>query len=132
MKTKIVIVLFFLSAGLIGQAQDKEQKKDGVFFEVEEMPEYPGGYDGLKNFIVENVKYPEKAKKDKVEGKVFVSFVVDEKGSVTDAKVVRGVDSELDKEALRVINKMEKWTPGKEKGEPVKVQYTVPIQFALN
>lgn len=132
MKTKIFIVLLFLLAGLIGQAQEKEQKKDGVFFEVEEMPEYPGGYDGLKNFIVENVKYPKKAKKDKVEGKVFVSFVVDEKGSVTDAKVVRGVDSELDKEALRVINKMEKWTPGKEKGEPVKVQYTVPIQFALN
>jgi len=132
MKTKLLIVLFFLFAGFTTQAQEKEQKKGDVYMVVEEMPEYPGGLDGLKNFIVENVKYPEQAKKNKLEGKVFVSFVIDEHGNVTNAKVVRAVDPELDKEALRVVNKMAKWTPGKQKGENVKVQYTLPIQFALN
>jgi len=132
MKTNLFIVLFFLIACFISQAQEKEQKKGDVFMVVEEMPEYPGGLDGLKSFIVENVKYPEQAKKNKVEGKVFVSFVIDEQGNVTNAKVVRAVNPELDKEALRVVNKMEKWTPGKQKGENVKVQYTLPIQFALN
>ena len=132
MKTNLFTVLFFLIACFISQAQEKEQKKGDVFMVVEEMPEYPGGLDGLKDFIVENVKYPEQAKKNKVEGKVFVSFVIDEQGNVTNAKVVRAVDPELDKEALRVVNKMEKWTPGKQKGENVKVQYTLPIQFALN
>jgi len=132
MKTSILILLIFLLAGLNAQAQEKKQKEGDVFMEVEEMPEYPGGLDGMKNFITENVKYPELAKKNKVEGKVFVSFVVDEQGHVTKAKVVRAVDPELDKEALRVVNKMEKWSPGKEKGETVKVQLTLPIQFALN
>ena len=132
MKTNLFIVLFFLIACFISQAQEKEQKNGDVFMVVEEMPEYPGGLDGLKSFIVENVKYPEQAKKNKVEGKVFVSFVIDEQGNVTNAKVVRAVNPELDKEALRVVNKMEKWTPGKQKGENVKVQYTLPIQFALN
>lgn len=132
MKTKLIIVLVFLLAGFASQAQEKEQKKGDVYMVVEEMPEYPGGLDGLKDFIVENVKYPEQAKKNKVEGKVFVSFVIDEQGNVTNAKVVRTVDPELDKEALRVVNQMQKWTPGKEKGETVKVQFTLPIQFALN
>lgn len=132
MKTTLFIVLFLLVAVVRTQAQDKEQKKGDVFMVVEQMPEYPGGFDGLKSYIMENVKYPEQAKKNKVEGKVFVSFVIDKDGSVTDAKVVRAVDPTLDTEALRVVNDMEKWTPGKQKGETVKVQYTLPIQFALD
>ena len=132
MKTKLLILLFFLFAGTIALAQQKEQQKGDVFMEVEQMPEYPGGFDGLKSFITDNVKYPEQAKKNKVEGKVFISFVVDKDGSVTDAQVVKSVDMELDKEALRVVNTMKKWTPGKQKGETVKVQYTLPIQFALD
>ncbi len=132
MKTKFVIVLLFLFAGTALQAQENDKKKGDVYNIVEEMPEYPGGIDGLKEFMVANIKYPEQARKNKVEGKVFVSFVVGKNGSVSNAKVVRSVDPELDKEALRVVNAMEKWTPGKEKGKPVKVQFTLPIQFALN
>lgn len=128
--------MLFLSCVLTfsvnAQEDEKVRKKGDVFFEVEVMPEYPGGIEGVKTFIMENVKYPEKAKKNKISGKVFVQFIVDENGEVTNAKVIRAVSPELDEEALRVINSMEKWTPGKEKGKPVKVQFTVPIQFALS
>lgn len=132
MKTKFVIAMLTLFAAFSVQAQEQQKKQGDVYFVVEEMPVYPGGDEALKQLIIDNVKYPEQAMKDKVQGKVYVTFVVNENGGVQDAKVVRGVNSELDAEALRVVKLMEKWTPGKEKGKPVKVSYTIPIQFALN
>jgi len=134
MKTIISILILscVLAFSVNAQEDEKVRKKGDIFFEVDVMPEYPGGKEGVKTFIMENVKYPEKAKKNKISGKVFVQFIVDENGEVTNAKVIRAVSPELDEEALRVINSMEKWTPGKEKGKPVKVQFTVPIQFALS
>ncbi|MCY1722264.1 TonB family protein [Prolixibacteraceae bacterium Z1-6] len=108
-------------------------KKDGdVFFIVEEMPEFPGGDEALRKFIVEKVKYPEEAQKNGIQGKVYVTFVVAEDGSVIRSKIARGVDPSLDKEALRVINSLPIWKPGKQRGQTVKVAYTVPINFALN
>ncbi len=108
-------------------------KKNGdVYYIAEEMPEFPGGEQALRNFLANALNYPEEAKKKGLSGKVFVSFVIDIDGAVTAAKIERGVDSLLDKEALRVVAGLPKWKPGKEKGEAVKVQFTVPINFALS
>jgi TonB family protein len=110
------------------------QEEDGkVFQEVAKMPEFRGGQDALVQYVVSNVKYPEEAKKKGVTGKVFVQFIVDKNGKVKDAKVLRAVDPELDAEALRVIATMPDWTPGlNEKGNPVNVAVTLPIQFSLD
>ena len=110
----------------------ENKSKDGVFFKVDEMPVYPGGDEALRKDLVAAVKYPEDAKKAGIQGKVYVSFVVDEAGKVTKVEIARGVDPSLDKEALRVVNSLKDWTPGKEKGKAVKVSYTLPIQFALD
>jgi TonB family protein len=102
-----------------------------IFFMVENMPEYPGGEMALRKFISENISYPKIAREKGVEGRVYVSFVVDKQGDVANAKIVRGVDPSLDQEALRVVNSLPAWIPGKQRGEAVNVQYTVPIHFAL-
>ncbi|WP_340112429.1 M56 family metallopeptidase [Maribellus mangrovi] len=106
--------------------------KAEVFIVVEEMPEFPGGDAALRQFIVNEVKYPELAHENGIQGKVFVNFVVTKSGSIANARIVRGVDPILDKEALRVINTLPAWKPGKQKGQAVNVSYTVPINFALN
>lgn len=106
---------------------------NSIYEIVEQMPEYPnGGTAGLMNFISKNLKYPTICQESGVQGKVIVSFVVDKDGSTTDFRIVRSVDKYLDKEALRVLNSMPKWKPGKQKGVPVRVKYTVPITFRLS
>ena len=100
--------------------------------EVEPQPEFPGGQDALIKFIIDNVKYPEAAKKDGIGGKVYVSFVVTKKGKVTKIKVVNKGNELLDKEAIRVISAMPDWIPGKDKGVTVDVEMTLPIAFKLN
>lgn len=109
-----------------------ENKDDSeVFNVVEHMPEYPGGMKELMKFLSSTIKYPANAEKNKIEGRVIVEFVVNKDGSLSDIKVVRGVDPELDAEALRVINAMPKWKPGMNKGEPVRVKFTVPVMYRL-
>ena len=98
---------------------------------VEQMPEFPGGQAALLKYIAQSIKYPRIATENGVQGKVFVSFVVDKSGSISHAKVVRGVDSALDTEAIRVIKSMPKWIPGKQNGETVRVSFTIPINFVL-
>ena len=93
------------------------------------MPEFKGGMDALIKYMGTNIKYPKETKK---EGVVHVSFIVDEKGNVTNAEVIKKVAPELDKEALRVVKIMPKWTPGKDKGKNVKVKMTLPISFKLS
>lgn len=102
-----------------------------VFFVVEEMPEFPGGQEALRKFIANEVKYPVEAQEKAIQGKVFVNFVVSETGVVKDAKIARGVDPIIDNEALRVVNNLPAWKPGKQKGVAVNVSYTVPINFSL-
>jgi TonB family protein len=102
-----------------------------VFFIVEDMPEYPGGEMALREFIANNIDYPEIAQKKGIQGKVYVTFVVGKDGVVKNASIARGVDPSLDGEALRVVNSLPKWQPGKQKGEAVNVSYTVPINFQL-
>lgn len=134
MKTIQMILVFVLLiwAGKTEISAQNEKVKNGIYTECEEMPEYPGGFNALVSEIAGAVKYPDEAKKKGIQGKVFVSFVVDEQGKVTNAKVERGVDAALDAEALRVVNGLKTWKPGKDKGKAVKVALTLPIQFKLS
>ncbi len=95
------------------------------------MPEFPGGEVALRKFIATSVKYPVIAQENGIQGRVYISFVVNTKGKVIDVKIARGVDPNLDKEAIRVVNSMPAWKPGKQRGKAVKVSYTVPINFVL-
>lgn len=125
------------SLGNIFLVQKKEKvpktldKEEDVFFIVEDMPEFPGGEMALRKYIANNINYPEAALKNGIQGKVYVTFVVSKDGSVGNAKIARGVDPALDREALRVVNSLPKWEPGKMRGENVNVSFTVPIKFAL-
>ncbi len=113
-------------------AMEEEESDDApVFFIVEDMPEFPGGEEALRKYIAQSVKYPVIAQENGIQGRVYVSFVVNTKGKVTDVKIARGVDPNLDKEAIRVVQAMPAWKPGKQRGKAVKVSYTVPINFVL-
>ncbi len=109
----------------------EDENGEPVFVVVEEMPEYPGGEKALRTFIGQNLKYPVMAQERGIQGSVYVSFVITTEGKVTQAKIARAVNPELDKEALRVIKTMPQWTPGKQRGKPVAVAYTLPINFIL-
>jgi protein TonB len=98
---------------------------------VEQMPEFPGGERALQKYLSNSVKYPVIATENGIQGKVFVNFVVDRNGSISNVKIVRGVDQSLDREAMRVVKSMPKWIPGKQNGEAVRVSFTVPINFVL-
>jgi TonB family protein len=101
------------------------------FIVVEEMPEFPGGNEAMMKFITENIKYPETAKTDKTQGMVIVKFVVKSNGKIDNARIARSVHSALDAEALRVINAMPEWKPGKQRGKAVDVEFTLPVKFTL-
>ncbi len=99
---------------------------------VEIMPEFPGGEKALIDFIQNNMKYPKLAKKLGTEGKVFVEFVIDENGNISSIKVAKGIGGGCDQEAVRVIDRMPKWSPGVQNGKHVPVSYRLPITFTLN
>lgn len=109
----------------------EEEDVTKIFVIVEEMPQFPGGETELLRFVNKSIKYPVIAQENGIQGRVICSFVINRDGSVVDTEVMRGVDPSLDKEALRVINTMPKWTPGKQRGKPVRVKYTIPITFRL-
>ena len=106
-------------------------KEDTVYQIVEKMPQYTGGESALMKYVSENIKYPEKAKEDGIQGRVFISFVIEKDGSVSNVKVVRGIGGGCDEEAARVIAGMPKWQPGMQKGKPVRVNYMMPVFFKL-
>ena len=114
-----------------GSRVDMKPDQNDVYQIVEEMPKFPGGEQAMMEYIAKNVKYPEDAIKKNQSGRVFVSFVIEKDGSITEVKVLRSVYESLDDEAIRVVKAMPKWTPGKMKGEPVRVAYTLPIFFKL-
>lgn len=110
-----------------------DSNSDSVFQVVDHMPEYPGGFEAMSTFLAKNIKYPEQAKKDKVTGRVFVSFIVEKDGSVSNVKLLRGIGGGCDEEALRVVMSMPTWNPGlDDDGNAVRVQYNLPIKFALS
>ena len=110
----------------------EEEEEEVIFMVVEKMPEFPGGQQALFKYLSENVKYPVIAQENGIQGRVICQFVVNKDGSIVDVEVVRsGGDPSLDKEAVRVIKSMPPWNPGKQRGKPVRVKYTVPVSFRL-
>lgn len=107
------------------------QKNQTVFDVVEQMPEYPGGIAALFEYLMKNVKYPADAEKQKIEGRVIATFIVETDGSISNIEVVKPMFPSLDAEAVRVLSGMPKWTPGRQNGKEVRVKYTVPISFNL-
>ena len=111
----------------------KQLKGTPVFELVEEMPEFPGGgMSALMGYLKDNMRYPASAKEKGTQGRVTVQFVVDKDGSIKEPKLLRSVDKDMDAEALRLISNMPKWKPGRQKGQPVAVKYTVPVMFSLD
>lgn len=107
----------------------KEDEK--VYIMVDQAPEFPGGQKALSEFLGKNFKYPKNAEAKGIQGKVYVSFVVTKEGKITKAKIWKSVDPELDAEALRLIQQMPNWVPGKKKGAIVNVAMTLPVTFSL-
>ena len=132
----MTVVLFSIDIEETDTDEDEiveiEEDDEEFFMVVENMPEFPGGDLGLMKFIQKNVRYPAIAKEYNITGKVYVSFIVDKQGSVTNVKIVRGVDKNLDAEALRVVSLLPKYKPGKQRGKAVRVMFTIPINFTLN
>ena len=110
----------------------KHQNHDSIYRQVDVMPEFPGGEKAMMQFIVDNVNYPQKAKDANIQGKVYVSFVVEKDGSVDEVKLMRGIGGGCDEEAVRVVKAMPKWVPGKQDGKLVRVSYMLPFVFKLN
>lgn len=111
--------------------KDVPQSKDSIYENPEVMPVFPGGDAAMIEFLQKNMVYPENAKKKGITGKVFVGFVVEANGSITDVKVLRGFDKECDAEAVRLVKLMPKWKPGSDKGKPVRVSFVMPFNFKL-
>lgn len=105
---------------------------DTIYEVVEVEPEFPGGVEAMYKYLAGNLKYPEQAKKDGVQGRLYLRFVIEADGSVTNAEVVRGLREDCNSEALRVVQAMPKWSPGMQNGKPVRVHYTLPITFKLS
>lgn len=115
----------------IAQPEPPKEEENKVFDVVEEQPSFPGGQGALMQWLRDNIKYPVIAAENGIEGRVIVQFVVSKTGSISDVRVARGVDPSLDKEAVRVVSNMPKWTPGKQNGTTVNVRYTLPVTFKL-
>ena len=117
---------------VIAQPEPPKVEENKVFDMVEEMPSFPGGPAALMQFLQSNTHYPAVAQENGVQGRVTVSFVVEKDGSITDVQVARSADPSLDKEAVRVVKSMPRWTPGRQNGSTVRVKFNVPVTFRLN
>ncbi len=147
---ELLAVLFLLAAGSANNlsAQDTQQKttpqqqqaisqekpssEQEVFISVEKMPSYPGGEEAMMKFILDNIKYPELARTNGIQGTVLVKFIVEKDGSVTHVNLQKGIGGGCDEEAVRVVSIMPKWIPGKQNGKTVRVQFILPIKFSLD
>lgn len=114
------------------EVKEEEEPEDVIFYVVESMPEFPGGTQAMYKYIGENLKYPVIAQENGIQGRVVCQFTVNKDGSLVDIEVVRSAgDASLDKEAVRVIKSMPKWKPGKQRNQPVRVKFTLPVNFKL-
>ena len=116
------------------EQKDFEEKiaNDEPLMQVENMPEFPGGSMAMMQYLSGNIKYPEEARDNNIQGRVIIQFIVEKDGSISNAKVVKSVHELLDSEALRCVSAMPAWTPGSHQGKPVRVRYTIPVNFTLN
>lgn len=110
---------------------EEEYVEAEIFTIVEEQPSFPGGEAALMEYLGKNISYPPMAKESGIQGTVFVTFVVEPNGSVTNVKILRGIGGGCDEEAVRVVKNMPAWKPGKQRGKPVRVQFNLPIKFVL-
>ena len=124
-----LMMLVLLFSFTTSTAQTK--KNDMVFDVVEVMPQFPGGQIAMLQYLMKNIKYPEQAVKEGIQGRVTVRFIVEKDGSISDVKPVLSVHPLLNKEAVRVVESMPKWTPGKQNGKPVRVRFNLPVMFKL-
>lgn len=115
----------------IASTEEEEVAEAEIFTVVEESPSFPGGDEARIRFLTENIKYPQIARESSIQGTVYVTFVVEKNGNVTDVRILRGIGGGCDEEAVRVIKAMPKWNPGKQRGKPVRVQFNMPIKFTL-
>ncbi len=111
--------------------EEEEIVEQEIFTIVESMPEFPGGQQAMLEFIARNIKYPPLARESGIQGRVFVNFVVEPDGSVSNVKVIRGIGGGCDEEAIRVVQSMPKWVPGRQRGKPVRVSFNLPVRFTL-
>jgi protein TonB len=124
--------LFNFDELVFSPGKNEIDKEEEIYVFVEEQPQFPGGERALQQYLANSINYPLIAQENGIQGKVFISFVINENGDISDVTLVRGVDAALDKEALRVIRSLPKWKPGKQGGKAVKVRYNVPINFELH
>ena len=113
------------------EVEEEEVQEQEIFQIVEEMPSFPGGEAKLMEYVAKNIKYPQIARETGIQGRVFVGFVVEPDGSVSNVKVLRGIGGGCDEEAMRVIKSLPKWKPGKQRGKAVRVSYQIPVFFKL-
>ena len=113
------------------EVEEEDVQEQEIFQIVEEMPSYPGGEQKLMEYVAKNIKYPQIARETGIQGRVFVGFVVEPDGSVSNVKVLRGIGGGCDEEAMRVVKGMPKWKPGKQRGKAVRVSYMLPVNFKL-
>lgn len=111
--------------------EEEEIVEQEIFTIVESMPDFPGGQQAMLEYIARNIKYPPLARESGIQGRVFVNFVVEPDGSVSNVKVIRGIGGGCDEEAVRVIQSMPKWTPGRQRGKAVRVSFNLPVRFTL-
>ena len=113
------------------EIEEEDIQEAEIFTIVEEMPDFPGGTQKLADYLAKNIKYPQMARESGIQGRVFISFVVEPDGSVSNVNVMRSLGGGCDEEAVRVVKSMPKWKPGKQRGKPVRVSYILPVNFKL-
>ena len=111
---------------------EEPEEEEQIFQVVEDDPQFPGGIQELMKYLQKNIKYPSICQEQGIQGRVIVQFVVEKDGSIADVQVIKAVNPYLDKEAVRVVSTMPKWSPGKQRGKPVRVRFTLPVTFRLN
>ena len=116
---------------IVQEAEKPKEEETKVFDVVEQMPSFPGGMGALMQYLSSHIKYPVVAEENGIQGRVICTFIVERDGSITDTRVARSVDPSLDKEAVRVINSMPRWIPGKQNGSACRVKFTLPVTFKL-
>jgi protein TonB len=131
-KKLVLSILLIVSFGMLSAQSDSSEVKElNIFKETDKMPEYPGGTTELYKFLSRNLVYPTMAKEMGVQGKVYASFVIDKDGTPSGFRIVKGLNDECDKEVLRVLKLMPKWTPAELDGRKVSVMYRLPVNFKL-
>lgn len=127
-KSIFIFICFVLFAGVSTlQAQQEEE----VFHVVETPPKYPGGENAMMKFLSDNIVYPEVSRKAGIQGVIYANFIIEVDGSLSNIKILRGLNQECDEEVIRVISMMPNWTPGMQRGKPVRVYFNLPVRLSL-